>query len=154
MSGKGGPTMSPESLGALFWSRVARSGARPAQRVKIDGAWRDVSWPELGEEVRDLALGLIALGRKTGDAIGILSQSRSEWVRADFAILSIGGITIPVYATYPPESLAYIARDSGMRTLFVEDTHQLEKALAAASEVPSLENVIIMQGSAIPAGES
>jgi acyl-CoA synthetase (AMP-forming)/AMP-acid ligase II len=84
--------------------------------------------------------------------VGILSQSRPEWVRADFAILSIGGVTIPVYPTYPSESLAYIARDSGMRTLFVEDQHQLEKALAVAAEVPSLESVIVMQGHAGAAG--
>src|SRR5215510_9198192 len=106
--------MSPGSLGALFWSRVAQSGGRVAQRVKVNGAWRDVSWSAVGSEVRDIALGLIALGRQPGHAVGILSQTRAEWVRADLAILSFGGITIPVYATYPPESLAYIARDSGI----------------------------------------
>src|SRR5215471_17571261 len=128
--------MSAASLGALFWSRVSSSGGRVAHRIKVEGAWREVSWQALGGEVRDIALGLIALGRQPGDAVGILSQSRTEWVRADFAILSIGCITIPVYPTYPPESLSYIARDSGMRTLFVEDTHQLEKALVAALQVP------------------
>jgi long-chain acyl-CoA synthetase len=142
--------MSPESLGALFWGRVAKTGERAAQRVKVDGVWRDVSWLALGGEVRNIALGLIALGRQQGDAVGILSQSRSEWVRADFAILSLGGITIPVYPTYPPESLAYIARDSGMRTLFVEDAHQLEKVLVVAAEIPSLESVVVMQGGAAP----
>jgi long-chain acyl-CoA synthetase len=131
---------------------VSRSGERTAQRVKAGGVWRDVSWLALGAEVRDVALGLVSLGRQPGEAVGILSQSRPEWVRADFAILSIGGVTIPVYPTYPSESLAYIARDSGMRTLFVEDQHQLEKALAVAAEVPSLESVIVMQGHAGAAG--
>jgi long-chain acyl-CoA synthetase len=140
--------MSAESLGALFWSRVTRSGGLPAQRIKVDGAWQEVSWEALGRDVREIALGLIALGRQPGDSVGILSQSRSEWVRADLAILSGGGVTIPVYPTYPPESLAYIARDSGMRTLFVEDAHQLEKALVAARDVPSLEGVIVMHGDA------
>src|SRR5262249_3058941 len=138
--------MTVGSLGALFGNRVAQSGGRVAQRVKVDGAWRDVSWSALGGEVRDIGLGLIALGRQPGHSIGILSQSRAEWVRADFGILSIGGITIPVYPTYPPESLAYIARDSGTRTLFVEDEHQLQKALAAAPDVPSLETVVLMGG--------
>lgn len=58
--------MSPESLGRLFWDRVSRSEERTAQRVKIDGAWRDVSWRALGEEVREVALGLVALGRQPG----------------------------------------------------------------------------------------
>ena len=124
-------------------------GDRPAQRVKVGGAWRDVSWRALGEEVREVALGLIALGRQPGDAVGLLSQSRAEWVRADFAIFSTGGVTIPVYPSYPPETLAYIVRDSEARTLFVEDEHAArEGAGARAAEMPSLETVVLMQGRA------
>jgi long-chain acyl-CoA synthetase len=146
--------MGPASLGRLFEDRVGQLGDAPAQRVKIEGTWRDVSWRALGEEVREVALGLIALGRKAGDAVGILSQSRAEWVRADFAILSIGGVTIPVYPTYPPETLAYIVRDSETRTLFVEDEHQLGKALAAAADMPSLESLVLMQGRAHDPGRA
>src|SRR5262245_20273935 len=117
--------MTSESLGQLFWDQVSRSADRPAQRVKVEGAWRTVTWRALGEEVRELALGLMSLGREPGYAVGILSQSRAEWVRSDLAILSTGGVTIPVYPTYPSETLAYIARDSDIRALFVEDEHQL-----------------------------
>jgi long-chain acyl-CoA synthetase len=139
--------MSPRSLGQLFWDRESRSRERPAQRVKTGGVWQDVSWRALGDEVREVALGLIALGRQPGESVGILSQSRAEWVRADMAVLSIGGVTIPVYPTYPPETLAYIVRDSETRTLFVEDEQQLRKALAAAPEMPSLETVVLIHGS-------
>src|SRR5262245_61700016 len=128
--------MTPESLGQLFWERVSRSGDRAAQRVKISGTWQGVTWRALGTEVRELTLGLMELGRQPGDAIGLLSQSRAEWVRSDFAILSTGCVTIPVYPTYPSETLAYIGRDSGLRTLFVEDKGQLAKALTAAPEIP------------------
>ncbi len=144
--------MKPQSLGQMFWERT-RAGDGPAQRVKVGGAWRDVSWRSLGEEVREIGLGLVALGRQPGDAVGILSQSRAEWVRADFAILSIGSVTIPIYPTYPPETLAYIVRDSETRTLFVEDEHQLRKVLAVAAEMPSLESVVVIQGPAPPPGE-
>ena len=36
--------MSGESLGRLFWDRVAGSADRPAQRVKSGGAWHDMPW--------------------------------------------------------------------------------------------------------------
>jgi long-chain acyl-CoA synthetase len=106
----------------------------------------------VGDEIREVALGLIALGRRPGDSVGLLSQTRAEWVRADFAIMSVGGVTIPVYPSYPPETLAYIARDSEMRTLFVEDEHQLLKALAAAPDMPTLETVVLIRGPAGTAG--
>jgi long-chain acyl-CoA synthetase len=144
--------MTGESLGRLFWERVSRSGAHPAQRVKVGGAWRDVSWQALGEEVREVALGLIGLGRAPGEAVGILSQTRAEWVRADLAVLSAAGVTIPVYPTYPGETVGYIVRDSDTRTLFVDDDVQLAKVLGAAREMPSLESVVLIQGPAPASG--
>ena len=144
--------MSQGSLGGLFWEQVGRLTDRPAQRVKTGGTWQEMSWRALGEEVREIALGLIALGRQPGEAVAILSQTRAEWVRADFAILSTGGVTIPVYPSYPPETLAYIVRDSEARTIFVEDEHQLAKVLGVASEMPSLETVVLMQGRAPVSG--
>jgi long-chain acyl-CoA synthetase len=144
--------MNADTLGRLFWERVERSADLPAQRVKGDGAWRTLSWRALGDEVREIALGLLALGREPGHAVGILSQTRAEWVRADFAILSTGAVTIPVYPTYPAESLAYIAGDARMRTLFVEDAAQLAKALAVAERMPALESIVLVQGRAPDAG--
>ncbi len=138
--------MAEETLARMFWDRVERHGDRPAQMVKVGGGWQEVSWGELGDEVRDLALGLVALGRQRGDAVGLLSQSRAEWVRADFAIFSAGGVTIPIYPSYPADGVAYIVNDSGARTLFVEDTTQLSKALEAAKDMPGLESIVLIHG--------
>ena len=81
-----------------------------------------------------MALGLIALGRQKGDAIALLSSSRAEWVQADFAIFSPGGITVPIYPSYPPDLVAYVIGDSGARTVFVEDASQLAKVLEVARQ--------------------
>ncbi len=143
--------MARETLAGMFWDRVERSGDRPAQLVKTGGTWTAVSWRALGEEVRELALGLVALGRQRGDAVALLSQSRAEWVRADFAIFSAGCWTIPIYPSYPADGIAYIVTDSGAKTLFVEDAGQLDKALQAAKEMPKLDSIVLVHGTA-PAG--
>src|SRR5262245_9431799 len=134
----------------MFWERVERGGDRPAQLVKSGSAWTEVSARGLGEEVRALALGLLALGRQKGDAVGLLSQTRAEWVRADFAIFSAGCVTIPVYPSYPADAVAFIVKDSGAKTLFVEDTVQLAKALEAAKDMPGLESLVLVHGEAAP----
>ena len=135
-----------ETLATMFWSRVERSADRPAQMAKRDGAWRTLTWHEVGEAAREVALGLIALGRQKGDAVALLSASRAEWVQADFAILSVGGVTVPVYPTYPPELIAYVVNDSGSRTIIVEDPAQLAKVLEAREKMPGLEHIIVMSG--------
>jgi long-chain acyl-CoA synthetase len=140
--------MTQDTLAKMFWNRVERSGDKPAQQAKRDGAWKTLTWKEVGEAVRELAAGLLALGRKKGDAVGILSASRAEWVQADFAIFSVGCVTIPIYPSYPADLIQYIVNDAGVRTLFVEDATQLAKVLEVQGKMEGLEQIVIIQGEA------
>src|SRR5437870_3450658 len=135
-----------ETLGTMFWDRVEKSGGGPAQMFKRHSAWTTLTWREVGEIVREVALGLIALGRQPGDAVALLSTSRAEWVQADFAIFSAGCITVPVYPTYPPDLIAYVVNDSGARTIIAEDPGQLAKVLEVRDKTPGLEHIIVMTG--------
>ena len=143
--------MQKDTLAELFWARVDEAGgSRPMQQLKRDGRWITLTAREVGEIVRELALGLIALGRQKGDRVALLSNSRAEWVQADFAIFSAGCVTVPVYPSYPPDLLAYVVNDSEARTLIVEDAGQLAKALAARDEMPHLEHIIVISGYEAP----
>ena len=142
--------MAEDTLAKMFWSRVERSGDRPAQQFKQAGVWQTLTWREVGDSVRELALGLIALGRAKGESVALLSASRAEWVQADFAIFSAGCITVPVYPSYPPDLVAYVINDSGARTVFVEDAAQLAKVLEAREHMPQLEQIVVMSGYEAP----
>src|SRR4030095_7171092 len=111
--------MSDQSLARMFWNRVEKSAGSHAHKFKPQGAWSALSWREVGNTVRELTAGLVALGRRPGDAVGILSTSRAEWVQADFAIFSTGGVTIPISRTYPPGIIEYIVNDAGGNNLIV-----------------------------------
>jgi long-chain acyl-CoA synthetase len=138
--------MAEDTLAGMFWSRVEKSGSQPAQMFKQGGAWKTLTWREVGEVVREVALGLIALGRQKGETIALLSASRAEWVQADFAIFSAGCITVPVYPTYPPDLIAYVVNDSQARTIIVEDATQLAKVLEARDKMPGVENIVVIAG--------
>ncbi len=138
--------MADGTLAKMFWDRVERSADKPAQQFKQGGQWQTVTWRQVGETVRDVATGLIALGRKKGEAVGILSASRAEWVQADFAIFSAGCITIPVYPTYPPDLIEYIVNDAGVKTLIVEDPAQLAKVLEVQGKMEGLEKIVVIHG--------
>ena len=138
--------MATDTLARMFWDRVERSGARPAQEFKQSDGWKTITWREVGDIVREAALGLIALGREKGDMVALLSTSRAEWVQADFAIFSAGCVTVPVYPTYPPDLIAYVVNDSGAKTIIVEDTAQLAKVLQARDKMPALEQIVVIAG--------
>ena len=61
--------------------------------------WRELSFADLGVQVRAIAKGLIALGIEPGDRVAILSNTRAEWTLADFGAICAGAIVVPVYQT-------------------------------------------------------
>ena len=103
--------MTDSTLAHMFWSRVDESGALPAHVVKLWGRWLTLTWAEVGERVASAAQALLALGRQKGEAVALLSGSRAEWVWADFAILSAGCITVPIFSTYTPEQIADLVNE-------------------------------------------
>lgn len=60
---------SEATLAQMFWNRMEASAPLPAQMVKHGGEWRTGTWAEVGDIVRELALGLLALGTRPGDAV-------------------------------------------------------------------------------------
>ncbi len=53
----------------LFCQQVAMYGERVALRRKCLGRWQEISWREYGQRVREVALGLIALGLRRGKCL-------------------------------------------------------------------------------------
>ncbi|HLE43171.1 MAG TPA: long-chain fatty acid--CoA ligase [Methylomirabilota bacterium] len=135
-----------DTLARVFWCRVETSGPRPAQMIKHRGAWQTLTWAEVGTVVRELALGLLALGSRPGERVAILSRSRAEWIQADFAVLSVGGVSVPIYPTYPAEQIVYVVNDADARLLVVEDPTQLVKVMEVRGKMAGLEQVVVMQG--------
>jgi long-chain acyl-CoA synthetase len=99
---------------------------------------------ELIGRVRELSLGLTALGLDRGDRVAILSESRPEWLLTDFAVLAAGAVVVPIYPTLSNEQVAFILRDADVRLAVVSNATQLAKVLAAAPSVPGLQAVIVI----------
>ena len=71
-----------------------------------------MSWDELERRVIAVALGLIEAGVKPNDSVVIMSENRVEWIYCDFAIQSIGAMTVPIYPNVSAEAAQTIVTDS------------------------------------------
>jgi long-chain acyl-CoA synthetase len=138
--------MANDTLASMFWDRVETGAGRDAHLVKRAGAWRRLTWTEVGGVVRELAFGLLALDRRPGDAVAILAASRAEWVHADFAIVSTGCTTVPIYPTYTPQQMAAILDECEARTLIVENAALLSRVLEVRDKLGALEQIVVMDG--------
>jgi len=79
----------------LFLQVAQRYGDRKvAMREKEYGVWRPITWRQYLEHVRDLALGLTALGLQRGDKVVLMGDNRPEGLWAEMATLSAGGVCV------------------------------------------------------------
>ena len=104
---------------------------------------REWSNRQFFDEVRDLSLGLAALGVRPRDRVAILSDSRPEWVIGDLAALTAGAVTVPVYPTLPAGQVGYILAHSGARVVLAADEEQAAKVRASRREAPGVEAVVV-----------
>src|SRR6185312_7320270 len=116
-----------------------------AVRFKRHKTWIELNWQEYFERAEAAANGLQQLGIQAGDRVAILSNSRLEWAVLDFAILGLGGVTVPIYQSSRSEELEFILNDSQARLLVVEDIQQLRKWEAISKRCKSVRAVICLQ---------
>src|SRR5919199_2937161 len=122
-----------------------RFGDQVAQRFKVGDEWKDVSYAELGEIVREISLGLVDLGLAPGDKVAIVSHTRPEWTQACFGLLTAGATLVTIYQTNSPEECQYVLHHSDSRAVFVEDAEQLAKIRAVEDDLPELQHVIVKE---------
>ena len=104
-----------ETISAVFWNAVALRGDQIWMRQKKLGIWRSWTWQETGVAVREIAGGLMALGFERGHTASILANTVVEWVLADVAVLSCGGVSNGIYPTDAASQVHYLCEDSATR---------------------------------------
>jgi long-chain acyl-CoA synthetase len=143
-----------KTIADLLPLAVKKYGDKAAQRYKVGDEWVDASYKELGEAVKEVALGLVDLGIEPGDKVSILAHTRPEWTHACFGILTAGGILVTIYQTNSPEECQYVLEHSDSRAIFAEDADQLAKVREVEDQCPELEHVIVMDPSGADLGDA
>ena len=132
-----------ETIPAMFWNAVEKRGPNVWMRQKEFGIWRTWTWNQTADAVREIAGGLMSLGFAPGQTASILSNTLIEWVLADLAVLSTGGVSNGIYPTDAASQVQYLCEDSGTTVLFVEDDEQLDKALEVRDQLPLLRKIVV-----------
>ena len=123
--------------------RNARDFARrTAIREKDRGIWQSYTWAEYEAHVRDLALGLAALGFARGEGLSVIGDNRQRLYWAQVAAQSLGGVSVPVYQDSIARELAYVWNHAEVTTIVAEDQEQVDKVLALREQLPRLRWVI------------
>jgi long-chain acyl-CoA synthetase len=142
------------SIPAVFQNNVEKFGDKAIVAYKNkDGVYTDISWNEMNVMVRDLGYFLISRGVQPGEKVSIFSPNRYEWWVADLAILSIGAVNVPIYATNSAEESRYIIEDSDAKMCFVATKEHMNKILEVKPTLPNLGEIISFDDLAGPTGD-
>ena len=137
------------SLPAVFFEQAAQLADRNFLWTKQDSAYRPTTWRTAGQSVAHLARGLRALGLEPGQRVVLVAENRPEWLIADVAIMTAGGITVPAYTTNTVSDHLHVLRDSGAAGVIVSTKELAGRLLPAAIEAPDCKWAITMEDAGV-----
>ncbi len=114
----------------LEWQKK-QYNLKDALNIKVNGDWYCYSTQDFIDISHRIGIGLLKLGIKPGDKIGIISANRPEWNFVDFGSQYIGAVSVPIYPTISDGDYNYIFNHSEAKVVFVGDREIYEKAKKA-----------------------
>ncbi len=141
------PALSPPCIGDYVFANAETMHDHPVIRRRSPGrhrsdeGWTEVSAAQLAAAVLAVARGLIGSGIVAGDRVAVMSRTRYEWTVVDFAVMSVGAVTVPVYETSSAEQIEWILSDSRAKICFVESAAHRATVASVQRQLPALEQV-------------
>ena len=138
-----GHMASMDTFPKLLLRNYERLGDRKvAYRKKELGIWQFHTWKDVYDTVKYFSLGLINLGLKRGERVVIIGDNRPQWILAQWAIHSAGGISVGAYQDSGPAEVKHVVELTGAKFIIAEDQEQADKILQIASDLPGVSRVI------------
>lgn len=136
-----------ETIFEALAEMAARHPAGEALVVRHQNA--RLSYRELKDRVDETARGLVGLGLKPGDRIGVWASSCVEWVLLFLACARTGIVQVNVNPAYRSQDLGFVLRKSRIKALFLHcqdaraDYRQILEETIAGRQLP-LEHAVYL----------
>ena len=128
----------------LFETSVKKYADKIYLWEKEQGEYKGTTYRQTHNEVLQFAAGLMAIGIKKGDRIGLVSEGRNQWIISELGILYAGAANVPMSVKLDePSELIFRLTHSGSRMVIVSRGHAA-KIEAIRNHVPSLEKIIYL----------
>ena len=108
---------------------------------KVDGEWKFTKPAEFIAQTRQISKGLIALGVKPGDKVGLVCESRYEWHVIDFAIQQIGAVVVAIYPNITDFEYQFIFNNAEIQLCIVSSKNLYERITKINDSIFSLQYI-------------
>lgn len=132
--------MKPQNLVEMLHRTVKRYPHKNALLWKEDGHYRGWSYTQLWETIRHMAFGLRSLGVRSGSKVAICSTNGPHWLVSDFAIMSLGAVSVPIYPTLTGKQIRFILENADVEAVIMETPEMVDRI----DEWPDLVRFVIV----------
>ena len=135
----------------IYSQRYATRRFLGTRTFKPDGSRGPYQWQTFGDvakRVTAFGSGLLALGLRKGECVGIISVNRAEWTITDVSCATHSLVSVPLYDTLGPDAVRYIINHANVRAV-VTARANLQSVVSAKAHCPSLQYIILMDDDAV-----
>ncbi|BCS18591.1 putative long-chain-fatty-acid-CoA ligase [Aspergillus puulaauensis] len=152
-----GPT-EPELLDVTLGELLTLQSLQYGDYECLVFPWTGTRWTyaDLNDEADRVARGMLAMGIKKGDRVGIMAGNCEQYISIFFAAARVGAILVVLNNTYTPSELYYALDHTDVRLLFLTPRihrHSLEEVLEKLGSHPkeagtsnALEEIVVLRG--------
>ncbi|GAB3432301.1 AMP-dependent synthetase/ligase [Niabella aquatica] len=116
---------------------------KPAVFFRKNNKWDHYTWASFRDKIFQTANALRKEGIRENDRVAIYSENSAEWVIMDLAALSVGAISVPVYATNTPAQALHILRDAAVKIVLAGNQLIYDSCIQIINEAPALQRIIM-----------
>jgi len=133
------------TIGSMLRKRATEfSRSVVLKERKSDGEYFGIRWMDFYARIRAVGSSLLGMGVRKGDRVAVYSRNTEEMLIWELAVMSVGAISVPIFAGYYPPQVDYILGHAGAKVLLVPDAAQFAKVLEIDNG-KSLERVVLVQ---------
>ena len=136
------PRRAYDTIPSLIFRNYDQWADENAMCQKKLGVWKKYTWRPYLENVRQFSLGIISLGLDRGDIVCLMGDNKPEWCWSEFAVQCAGGIAAGIPVDSTSSAIKAIINHCQAKFAVAGNREQVEKFLAARSEMASLQRIV------------
>jgi len=113
-----------------------------AIREKAYGIWQTYTWKDYFEYVKHTALGLISLGLKSQDNVGIIMDNHPEWLFSEIGAQAVGAVSLNLFTSAVTSELVSALGRIHATFVIAQDQEQVDKLIDSREKLPHLMKII------------
>jgi len=136
-------TLAEYTLPQILVKQAERFGKkRIAIREKTYGIWQTYDWQTYLKYCKLVALGLLSLGSRRGERVGLILDNHPEWLFAELGVQSLGMVTVNLFTSAVANELVSGLNRIQASFVFAEDQEQVDKLIARRDHLGHVQRVI------------